>query len=285
LLPGGKYYFIRGGTTLIGFSVGLNFSSASGVFTVFGAHTDSPCLKIKPVTCFKKLDALVLNTQPYGGGLWHTWFDRDLGLAGRLVLKTENGFGTKLFRIDRPIARIPNLAIHLTTGSERENFAPNLQEHAKAIISMDPSFINTEATTEEEKEVSPHIPPSLLRLLALEANIDPSSIEDVEMQLIDVQPATIGGASDELLFGGRLDNLCSTYQVLRSLIDASNSNDNNNTEQSNIKMALLFDHEEVGSSSFNGAGSNMFVDTLKVIQESLGDGSNGFFYINFYLIF
>lgn len=121
LSPGQSYFFLRNGTTLIAFTVGCEYKAGNG-YTVVGAHTDSPCLKIKPNPCSKKGDALVLNTQPYGGGLWHTWFDRDLGLAGRAIVKSKDGHITsKLVRIDEPVARIPNLAIHLTAGSEREH--------------------------------------------------------------------------------------------------------------------------------------------------------------------
>ncbi len=272
IVRGGKYFFSRNDTSVIAFTVGTNYSATTGAFTVVGAHTDSPCLKIKTVANFKKGDVLMLNTQPYGGGLWHTWFDRDLGLAGRAVIKNaDGGIDTKLFRIDEPIARIPNLAIHLTAGAEREHFAPNLHEHAKAILSMSQEFIDT-PPSDEEKDASSRIHPALLRLIAEKLDIPSSDIEDVEMQLIDVQPACLGGASDELLFGGRLDNLCSAYQSLRALIDTAS--DPAVTEQSNVKMIMLFDHEEIGSASCVGAGSSMFMDTLKLIHDCLGDGTN-----------
>ena len=75
LNQGGKYFFTRNSTSIIAFTIGSKYTGSNG-FTVAGAHSDSPCLRIKPVACSVKADALVLNTQPYGGGLWHTWFDR-----------------------------------------------------------------------------------------------------------------------------------------------------------------------------------------------------------------
>jgi hypothetical protein len=81
LEKGGKYYFTRNETSLMAFTVGEQFTTEAGCFTAVGAHTDSPCLRIKAISSFKKGKFLVLNTQPYGGGLWHTWFDRDLGLG------------------------------------------------------------------------------------------------------------------------------------------------------------------------------------------------------------
>jgi aspartyl aminopeptidase len=213
LQPGGKYFFARNDTAVIAFTVGKSYSPRTGSFTVLGAHTDSPCLRVKPVACVKKGEnALMINTQPYGGGLWHTWFDRDLGLAGRAVFSDADGaLQTRLFRIDSPIARIPNLSIHLTAGAERDGFSPNLHEHGKALLSMKPEFINAQPTA-GEAEVAKRIHPALLRMVAAELQIDSTQIEDLEMQLIDVQPSTLGGASREFLYSGRLDNLCSSYQ-------------------------------------------------------------------------
>lgn len=205
--------------------------------------------------------------------MWHTWFDRDLGIAGRAILRgANNSIETKNFHINQPIARIPNLAIHLTSGSEREHFAPNLQEHAKAILSMNPDFINTKATEEEKEANGGRIHPALLHLVANAIGVDPSTIEDLEMQLVDTQPSALGGATNEFIYSGRLDNLCSAYQSLRAVIDSSTTEQV--AEQTNVKIAMLFDHEEVGSASAQGAGSSLFMDTLTRIQEVLGERSS-----------
>lgn len=207
----------------------------------------------------------MVNTMPYGGGLWHTWFDRDLGLAGRAILKGANGaLETKLFTINSPIARIPNLAIHLTSGTERESFAPNLQEHAKALLSIDPSFVNATAT-EAEAGIAKRIHPALLRMVADALGVQSDMIEDVEMQLIDLQPSTIGGARQEFIYSGRLDNLCSSYQSLTALIESVTQPAAESI--TNVKIAMLFDHEEVGSASCQGAGSSMFMDTIQRIHQ------------------
>ena len=244
LQKGGKYFFTRNTSALIAFTVGGTYEPGNG-FTILGAHSDSPCLKIKPVTCSVKGDSLMLNTQPYGGGLWHTWFDRDLGLAGRIVYKESGSkdLKTKLIRIDKPIARIPNLAIHLTSGKEREGFSPNLQDHAKAILSMDPALLAMKSSgTTEENDVDARLHPALVHLMSKESGISTENIVDLELQLIDVQPSVIGGASEELIFSGRLDNLCSSYQIMRALIDGSQENIGG---QPNVRMAMMFDHEEV----------------------------------------
>jgi aspartyl aminopeptidase len=270
LSVGSKYYFTRNETSVIAFTVGGAYIPGNG-FTILGAHSDSPCLKIKAVTCHKKGDALMLNTQPYGGGLWHTWFDRDLGIAGRIITEEQGVMRTKLVRIDRPIARIPNLAIHLTSGSERDSFAPNLQEHAKAILSMDPTFIEKKPSGDDASK-NARLHPGLLHLVSTESEIDPDIIADMELQLIDVQPSTLGGATNDLIFSGRLDNLCSSYQIMRALIDGSTEG---LESQPNIRMAMMFDHEEVGSASCCGAGSSMFMDTLRLISDSFTDQSHG----------
>jgi len=270
----GRYFFTRNGTTIIAFAVGGAYKAGDG-FTVLGAHTDSPCFKVKPVTCMIKGDALMVNTQPYGGGLWHTWFDRDLGLAGRLLLKnpTTGHLDSKLVRIDKPVARIPNLAIHL--AASRDSFAPNIQEEGKAILSMSPSLVATKPESVFEREVGSRLHPVLLHMCAKAAGVDPASIEDMELQLTDVQPSTTGGADDELLFSGRLDNLCSSYQCLRALIDNCKTQEDLSS-LGTVNMTLLFDHEECGSASSQGAGSNMFMDTISIITSKLsGDSSTG----------
>lgn len=147
----------------------------------------------------------MLNTTPYGGGLWHTWFDRDLGIAGRAIIRTSDGsFRSELFRIDRPIARIPNLAIHLTSGSERESFTPNLQEHAKAILTLDSTVTLPLPAADVDGRVHNVLLAAVGEVMSLEEG---EVIVDIESQLIDIQKPCVGGANKEFIFSGRLDNL------------------------------------------------------------------------------
>ena len=130
LKPGGKYFFTRNMSAVCAFAVGGSYVPGSG-FVVVGAHTDSPCPKLKPNTKATSERFLQVRTQNYGGGLWYTWFDRDLGVAGRVVVKRA-GVDEKarhaLVKIDRPVMRIPSLAIHL--NREMNNgFAVNFQQH------------------------------------------------------------------------------------------------------------------------------------------------------------
>ncbi|MBA0842883.1 hypothetical protein Goarm_000121 [Gossypium armourianum] len=113
LRPGGRYFFTRNMSCLVAFAVGEKYIVGNG-FHVIAAHTDSPCLKLKPKSASSKSNYLMLNVQTYGGGLWHTWFDRDLSVAGRVIVRASDGsFLHKLVKVKRPLLRVPTLAIHL----------------------------------------------------------------------------------------------------------------------------------------------------------------------------
>ncbi|CAK9166633.1 unnamed protein product [Ilex paraguariensis] len=113
LKPGGRYFFTRNMSCLVAFAIGEKYSTGSG-FHVIAAHTDSPCLKLKPKSASSKSAYLMVNVQTYGGGLWHTWFDRDLSVAGRVIVRGDDGsLLHKLVKIKRPLLRVPTLAIHL----------------------------------------------------------------------------------------------------------------------------------------------------------------------------
>ncbi len=102
--------------------------------SIVASHTDSPCLKVKPVSKQTHDGYLQVGVETYGGGLWHTWFDRDLSVAGRVIVKTEKGFASRLVKVHRPICRISNVAIHLTNAAEREAFKVNKELHPAPIL-------------------------------------------------------------------------------------------------------------------------------------------------------
>ncbi|XP_020967694.1 probable aspartyl aminopeptidase [Arachis ipaensis] len=114
LKPGGRYFFTRNMSCLIAFAIGQKYNVGDG-FHVIAAHTDSPCLKLKPRSASTKSAYSMVNVQTYGGGLWHTWFDRDLSVAGRVIVRSGSGnaYLHKLVKVKRPLLRIPTLAIHL----------------------------------------------------------------------------------------------------------------------------------------------------------------------------
>lgn len=139
LSKGGKYYFTRNKSTIIAFQVGNNFNGNSTGFKIVGAHTDSPCLRLSPVSKCSSQDIQQTCVNLYGGALWHTWFDRDLTLGGRIIFKNSKtqSYDSTLFYYPKPIMKIPNLAIHLTPADDRGKFGPNLESHLKPIIASE----------------------------------------------------------------------------------------------------------------------------------------------------
>ncbi|KAI7539725.1 hypothetical protein KC331_g9584, partial [Hortaea werneckii] len=113
LQPGGKYYLTRNTSTLVAFAIGSQWRPGNPL-AIVGAHTDSPCLRIKPISKRTGEGFMQIGVETYGGGMWHTWFDRDLGVAGRVMVKSgQSGeVQQRLVKINKPICRIPNLAVH-----------------------------------------------------------------------------------------------------------------------------------------------------------------------------
>ncbi|KAH6819450.1 Zn-dependent exopeptidases superfamily protein, partial [Perilla frutescens var. frutescens] len=136
LEAGKKYYFTRNHSTIVAFAVGKKYVAGNGIYIV-GAHTDSPCLKLKPVTKVTKGGYLEVGVQTYGGGLWHTWFDRDLTIAGRVIIREQKdgseSYSHRLVRIEEPIMRIPTLAIHLDRDVN-DGFKINKQTHLAPVL-------------------------------------------------------------------------------------------------------------------------------------------------------
>ncbi|KAL5079246.1 hypothetical protein RYX36_007667, partial [Vicia faba] len=136
LKAGQKYFLTRNHSTIVAFAVGKRYVAGNG-FHIICAHIDSPCLKLKPMSKVVKGGILEVGVQTYGGGLWYTWFDRDLTVAGRVILKRENvgsvSYSHRLVRIEEPIMRVPTLAIHLDRGVN-DGFKVNTQTHLVPIL-------------------------------------------------------------------------------------------------------------------------------------------------------
>jgi len=177
------------------------------------------------------------------------------------MIKTEDGAESRLVRIDDPILRISNLAIHLTTRSERGSFSPDLEDHTHAIFGTEAAAqLNQSMCGDTESVLNEEHHPLLLRLIAAELKVEVASIMDFELCLFDTQPSVIGGALKEFVFSPRLDNLCSTYSLMTALIESS---DESLEKETNIRMFASFDNEEIGSVSNRGAASNMMYATMK----------------------
>lgn len=240
------------------------------------AHTDSPCLRIKPVSKRSADGFLQVGVETYGSGMWHTWFDRDLGAAGIVMVKTrDGGMEQKLVRISRPICKIPNLAVHFGDFSGSVPFEFNQETHLFPITGLVSAELNRTGKTAEEssketKEAETgfnplKIPtqrhhPYLIELLASEAGCKPDEILDFELVLFDTQPACIGGLNNEFIFSARLDNLCMSYCAVEGIISSLSSSA---ADDSIIRLIACFDHEEIGCKSSQGAGSNLLPSVIR----------------------
>ncbi|XP_027100549.2 probable aspartyl aminopeptidase [Coffea arabica] len=283
LKAGKKYYFTRNYSTIVAFAIGKKYVAGNG-FQIVGAHTDSPCLKLKPVSKVSKGGYLEVGVQTYGGGLWHTWFDRDLTVAGRMIIREQKegseSYSHKLVKIGEPIMRIPTLAIHLDR-EVNDGFKVNKHVHLVPVlatlikaelnkVAAENGFVDGGITTDAKKSTgrtsSGHQKHHsvLLQLLANEVGCEPDDICDFELQACDTQPSIIAGAMKEFVFSGRLDNLCMSFCSLKALVDATSSESSLDNE-TGVRMVALFDHEEVGSDSAQGAGSPVMFDALSRI--------------------
>jgi len=271
---GGKYYYTFNKTTLVAFSVGHKFQPGNG-FKIIGGHTDSPNLKVKPHSKNSGSGCVMLGVECYGGGLWHTWLDRDLGISGRVLVREEGSVVQKFVKIHKPIARVSSLCIHLKTAEERKALNVNKETHMAPILGtagilMDGVKRQLTGSSGEEKDFwRDQQEPLLLELIAKELDVEVKNIADFELNLFDTQPACIGGMKDEFLYSARLDNQATCFVSIEGLIEHTSSAVFDNDVD--ISMVCLFDHEEVGSSSAHGAGSPVVSEAIRRISTALSD--------------
>lgn len=275
---GGKYYYTRNGSALVAFAIGGKYEPGKGGVHAVGAHTDSPCFKVKPVSKKEKVGYLQVGVETYGGGLWNTWWDRDLGLSGRVIVADDaspdcSSFKSRLVCIrDRPILRIPNLAIHLNRGAS-DNYKFNVEENMVPILGLAQKNVSdqlnsTAASSATGSAVgtptmqSKHAP-MLLSLLASELKVDPIQIHDFELSLFDVQPASVGGANNEFIHSARLDNVMSCFCSVTAILASVAPGQSTLEQSSSIRAICLFDNEEVGSVSNQGADSSMLPSLIR----------------------
>jgi aspartyl aminopeptidase len=263
---------------------------------MIGAHTDSPCLRLKPVSKKQGDGFIQVGVETYGGGLWHTWFDRDLGLAGRVMVRGANGsVMQKLVHIDKPsrsarfdskemgltlldsVLRIPTLAIHL---DRQETFSFNKETQLFPIAGLvaaqlkeadDLKAGNSNKASNDEmqnegfaplKAVTQRHHSHLVELIAADAGAKAEDIMDFEVVLYDTQKACLGGLRDEFIFSARLDNLNQTYCATIGLID-SVSKSTALDDEGSMRLMACFDHEEIGSMTAQGAFSMMLPAILR----------------------
>ena len=247
LEPSGQYFVVRNNSSLVAFRVS-DKGYMAGVRMV-GAHTDSPCLKLKPNAVVEHDGYMQLGVEPYGGVLMNPWFDRDLSLAGRVTLiSTDKILFSRLIDFETPIAFIPSLAIHL----DREaNSGRKVNPQT-----MLPPIVGLSGTDKFN-----------LKQLILDKLVDSQLakktdvVSDFELSLYDTNPAAIIGLDEAFIAGSRLDNLVSCWIGLKALIDSSSVD---------TQLLICNDHEEVGSGSFAGARSDLLES---VLMRMVGDAA------------
>jgi aspartyl aminopeptidase len=244
--PGDKVYVVRGGGSIAAFHMGSAPTHETG-FHLVGAHTDSPNLRVKPNPELKESGYGQLGVEPYGGVLLHTWLDRDLSLAGRALLADGSA---RLIDFGRELLRVPSLAIHLNRKVNSEGLKLNAQKHMAPIVTL-----NDDGGID-------------LRMLLAEELGDVKSKDVLAWDLMayDLQPATRSGTRREFIHAARIDNLASCHAALTALISADG-----NAEIS--RGVVLYDHEEVGSRSAQGAASDFLRSCL---QRLSGDSTEDY---------
>ncbi len=240
LSPGDRFYVVRGVTALVAGQVGTAPPAEAG-FRLVGAHTDSPGFRVKMNNPLRREGFVQLGVEIYGGPILASWCDRDLGIAGRLrVRRDDDTVESVLVRIDRPLARIPLLAIHLNREVNDKGLKLDAQRHLPPVIGLDGEDAGD----------------ALTRLLADTAGVDADAIEDSWLELFDLQPPALAGLNEEFLLTPKIDNLAGCHACFEALLAADKPAEFG-------KVVALFDSEEVGSATPEGAGSTFMGTVLE----------------------
>lgn len=247
LSPGQGYFVTRGDASLIAFRLGSDPFNKTG-FCAIGAHTDSPGLRLKPRAAGAADGLLRLGVEVYGGPILATFTDRDLSLAGRINVRSGAGFDTQLVKFDRPLARLPNLAIHMNREVNEQGLKLHKQHELPLILSMAESLPSADAKFKQ--------------LIAHQLGVDATAILNWELNVFDTQKGSFWGADQEFVANSQLDNLASCHAALTALLESEAA--------AVTQMCAFFDHEEVGSESVTGAGGSMMADVIDRICHCLG---------------
>ncbi len=254
LESGARRYVVRNDGSLAAFEVG-SLPPAEGGFHIVGAHSDSPNLRLKPLPDRTSHGYQQLAVEPYGGVLLHSWLDRDLSLAGRVTVQSRGGVETLLLDFARPLLRVPSLAIHLSRETEKNGLKLNPQEHLAPVIGLEGA-------------------PDLRDLVSIElraqgiAEFPTEKILAFDLMTYDTQPSGVSGSRGEFIHAPRLDNLASCHAGLTALVHAGERQLAPFT-----RVVVLYDHEEVGSRSAQGAGGTFLGDALERIEKGFKGGA------------
>ncbi|MGL4319067.1 MAG: M18 family aminopeptidase [Pseudomonas sp.] len=244
--PGGRYYVTRNDSSIIAFRLGHR-APLDGGLRLVGAHTDSPCLRVKPQPELQRQGFFQLGVEVYGGALLAPWFDRDLSLAGRVTFREGGKVQSQLIDFELPIAIVPNLAIHLNREAN-QGWPINQQNELPPILAQ--------LSGEERADFRA----LLADRLASEHGIAADAVLDYELSFYDTQSAAVIGLNQDFIAGARLDNLLSCYAGLQALLGSDG-------DESCVLVCT--DHEEIGSCSACGA-DGPFLE--QVLRRVLPDG-------------
>ncbi len=252
LQAGCGYYVTRNDSALIAFRLPEKSESARG-FHIVASHSDSPSFKIKEAP-EKTVDNsyVVLNTEKYGGMILSTWLDRALSVAGRIVVRGEEGVSTKLVNVDKELLVIPNVAIHMNRDIN-SGVAYNPQ------VDMLPLF----ACCSEEKKKS-----SLMKRVAKAAGVKQEDILGHDLFLYVRDKGCLFGDNNEFVLSPRLDDLQCVFSSVKAFVQGK--------PEQYINVCAVFDNEEVGSGTKQGADSTFLEDTLWRVAESLNKNRSGY---------
>lgn len=264
--PGGKYWTARNGSAIIAFTVGRAYEPGNGVGMIAG-HIDANTAKLKPVSTKPVNDAgcIQLGVAPYSQGFNRTWWDRDLGIGGRVaVCDPDTGkMSTRLVKLDWPVAKVATVAAHLSNPAFVQDGNPETR--------MAPIIGLTSAYSEAERQplgrpgsFVHNQPPELVRLIAAELGVSCTQIASWDLELFDFQPAQVFGMRKELITAGRIDDKLCSWAALMGLLIARQSEDDGY-----IKLVSLFDDEEIGSQLRQGAKGNFLPSTIERTVEAL----------------
>ncbi|MCD8139696.1 MAG: M18 family aminopeptidase [Planctomycetaceae bacterium] len=249
LEKGGRYFLVRNRSAVIAFAIGRGDPADDG-FRIIGAHTDSPTFTAKPGPCIITADGYIkLNTEAYGGAILSTWLDRPLSVAGRAVIRKGDWLEERLFDCGRPVAVIPNLAIHLNRGAN-DGYAYNKQ------VDMLPLIGRAKGVDDPGGW--------LASAIAAEVNSGPEALVDYDAFLYEAAP---GCRMGDLLSASRQDNLTMVFAALDGIIHSGSAA---------TKVAAFFDNEEVGSATAPGADSDFLGGVLMRLVRALGGDESAY---------
>ena len=250
----GRHYVIRGGS-LVAWSGDAGAAAAGAGFRVIGAHTDSPNLRVKPRPDTGSAGWRQLGVEVYGGVLLNSWLDRDLGLSGRVTVLDDGRPATRLFRDDRSLLRVPQLAIHLDREINQTGLKLNPQVHLVPTWGLGPVH---------RGEFTDYLGERL--------SVDPGAISSWDVMAHDVSAGTIAGLEAEFVSSARLDNQLSCWAAVEAIGEAPPAANAGGP----VSVVALFDHEEIGSVSSSGADSDLLASTLERVTIAGGGDREAF---------